>query len=63
MKLATALITAYFLLNAGIGDATAAVLRPAITVDTDVVRLGDLFADVGENHNTIVAAAPPQVGS
>jgi len=59
MKLTTGLITAYFVLSAGIGDATAAVLRPAITVDTDVVRLGDLFADVGEKQDAIVAAAPP----
>jgi flagella basal body P-ring formation protein FlgA len=58
MKLAANLVIALFLLGTGLHDVTAAVLRPAITVDTDVVLLGDLFADVGEKQNSIVAAAP-----
>ena len=59
MKLAANLVIALFFLGAGINDVTAAVLRPAITVDGDVVRLGDLFADAGKKQNSIVAAAPP----
>jgi len=59
MKLVANLIIALFFLGSGISDVTAAVLRPAITVDADVVRLGDLFADSGQNQNSIVAAAPP----
>ena len=58
MKLAANLVIALFFLGSGINDVTAAVLRPAITVDADVVRLGDLFADLGERQNSIVAASP-----
>jgi flagella basal body P-ring formation protein FlgA len=58
MKLTANLVIALFFLSAGINDVSAAVLRPAITVDADVVRLGDLFADVDEKRNSVVAAAP-----
>ena len=58
MKLAANIAIALFILGAGINDVTAAVLRSAITVDADVVRLGDLFADSGKNQNSVVAAAP-----
>ncbi len=58
MKLAANVVIALFFLGSGINDVTAAVLRPVITVDADVVRLGDLFADLGERQNSIVAASP-----
>lgn len=58
MKLAAHLAIALFFLGTGINDASAAVLRQAITVDTDVVRLGDLFADLGKKPNSVAAAAP-----
>lgn len=58
MKMVTNLVFALFFVGFGIGDVTAAVLRPAITVETDVVRLGDLFADTGKKQDSIVAAAP-----
>ncbi len=34
-------------------------LRPAATVDGDVIRLGDLFSDAGDRAGDIVAPAPP----
>lgn len=58
MKLAFNLVLALFFVGPTINDAAAAVLRPATTVDADVVLLGDLFADVGKKRDTIVAAAP-----
>jgi flagella basal body P-ring formation protein FlgA len=58
MKLAANLLIALFFVVSGADDAAAAVLRPSVTVDADVVRLGDLFADVGKKRNSIVAAAP-----
>lgn len=59
MKTVLIPVIALFVVRAGLADAKAAVLRPAITVESDVVRLGDLFADVGKNRDHIVAAAPP----
>lgn len=35
------------------------VLRPAVTVDGDVIRLGDLFAGAGAHATDVVAPAPP----
>lgn len=37
----------------------APVLRPAVTVDDSVIRLGDLFADAGAHASDVVAPAPP----
>jgi flagellar basal body P-ring formation protein FlgA len=37
----------------------APVLRPAVTVDANVIRLGDLFANAGPRAADIVAPAPP----
>ena len=37
----------------------AQALRPAVTVNANVVRLGDIFADAGERANDPVVAAPP----
>ena len=58
MKLGTNLVVALFLIATGVSDVTAAVLRQAITVDADVVRLGDLFVDSGDKRHSIVASAP-----
>lgn len=58
MKSAFNLVIALFFLGSGVNDASAAVLRPAGTVNADVVRLGDLFVDAGEKQNSVVAAAP-----
>ncbi len=35
------------------------MLRPAVTVDSAVIRLGDLFSDAGAHAADIVAPAPP----
>lgn len=59
MKSVISIVTALFMVvGTTTEDANAAVLRPATTVNTDVVRLGDLFADAGEKRNDVVAAAP-----
>ena len=36
----------------------AAVLRNSVTVDSDMVRLGDLFDDAGDKADVAIAAAP-----
>ena len=58
MKFAIHIVFALFLAGTGISGADAAVLRHTVTVDAEIVRLGDLFADVGEKRDRIVAAAP-----
>jgi flagella basal body P-ring formation protein FlgA len=58
MKFTAQIVTALFFLATGFGGATAAVLKSSITVETDVVRLGDLFVDSGAKKMAIVAAAP-----
>ena len=35
------------------------MLRPAVTVDSAVIHLGDLFTDAGAHAADIVAPAPP----
>jgi len=58
MKLGTNLAVALFLIATGLNDVTAAVLRQAITVNADVVRLEDLFADSSDKRHSVVASAP-----
>lgn len=58
MKSIACIVTALFMVVNANEDAAAAVLRQAVTVNADVVRLGDLFADAGEKRNAVVAAAP-----
>jgi flagella basal body P-ring formation protein FlgA len=58
MKSIVCIVTALFMVGTTIEDTSAAVLRPAITVNADVVRLGDLFADAGKKQDTVVATAP-----
>jgi flagellar basal body P-ring formation protein FlgA len=35
------------------------ILRPAVTVDAAVIRLGDLFSDAGAHAGDVLAPAPP----
>lgn len=58
MKSIVTLTIALFVTGSVLADTQAAVLRPNVTVEADVVRLGDLFADVGERRDVVVAAAP-----
>jgi len=65
MKTGTMLrhLTALVLL-AGLALASASALaqptlRPAVSVDADVIRLGDLFSDAGPHATDVVAPAPP----
>ena len=62
MKSFAAIAIAFFFVTTGGDKADAAALRPALTVDADVVRLGDLFVDAGKKANAIVAAAPAPGG-
>jgi flagellar basal body P-ring formation protein FlgA len=39
--------------------ALAQALKPAVTIDANVVRLGDIFADAGDRASDPVVAAPP----
>ena len=40
------------------GDAAAALLRPDVVVEGDVVKLGDLFDGVGDKADAVVARSP-----
>lgn len=42
-----------------VAPAVAATLRPTATVESNVIRLGDLFADAGPHAADVVAPAPP----
>ena len=47
------------LLTLPLAAGAAPLLKPAVTVRDPVIRLGDLFDDVGERAPVAVAAAPP----
>jgi len=49
----------FLLLTLPLAAAAAPLLKPAVTVRDPVIRLGDLFDDVGERAQVAVAAAPP----
>lgn len=53
-----AVTLAAFLAICGSSAPKAAFLRGDVTVDGDVIRLADLFADAGERGDRVVAAAP-----
>jgi flagella basal body P-ring formation protein FlgA len=53
-----ALATAALLLVA-LPATAAPALRPAVTVDATVIRLGDLFTEAGAHAGDVVAPAPP----
>ncbi len=46
-------------LLSGAGAQAAPVLRSSVTVDDDLIRLGDIFDDAGNKADTVVATAPP----
>lgn len=58
MKSIVSLAIALFVTGSVFAETHAAVLRPNVIVESEVVRLGDLFADVGERSDSVVAAAP-----
>lgn len=58
MKTLLTFSIAAFLVVSGAKAPQAAFLRGDVTVESDVVRLGDLFADVGPHGTRVVAAAP-----
>jgi flagellar basal body P-ring formation protein FlgA len=58
MKSAAVLLFAVLMVSTSPGAADAAVLRGHATVDSDMVRLGDLFANTGAKAENIVAPAP-----
>jgi flagella basal body P-ring formation protein FlgA len=58
MKAIVTLFFAVLMVSSSLGPARAIALRPAVTIDSEVVRLGDLFMDAGSRADRIVAAAP-----
>ncbi|MGH3262259.1 MAG: hypothetical protein ACRDNS_09710, partial [Trebonia sp.] len=58
MKPAVTLILAVLLVSSGLGPAGAVALRPSVTLDSEVVRLGDIFMDAGSKADRVIAAAP-----
>ena len=49
---------AAFMALSGSGTPQAAFLRDNVTVENDVIRLADLFTDVGKGRDLVVARAP-----
>jgi len=49
---------AFFIVGAAIDASTAATLRNAVSVERDIIRLGDLFIDAGKHSKTVVANSP-----
>jgi flagella basal body P-ring formation protein FlgA len=58
MKTVVSLIIALFVAAAASVDADAAILRQSVTVQGDVIRIGDLFVDAGKDSDAVVAEAP-----
>lgn len=58
MKATATFLFAVLMVSTSIGAAGAAVLRGHTTVDSDMVRLADLFANAGAKGPTVVAPAP-----
>jgi len=58
MKSVVALFFAILMVSSSLGQSRAATLRPSVTVDSEVVHLGDIFMDAGKNAGNVVAAAP-----
>lgn len=58
MKATATLIFALIMVASSFTSPQAAALRNNVTVVSEVVRLGDLFADAGDQADTVVAAAP-----
>ncbi len=58
MKATATLIFALILVTSSLGSPHAAALRSNVTVESEFVRLGDLFAGAVANTDVIVAGAP-----
>ena len=61
MKCLTSLAIPLFVTSSVLADARAAVLRPNVTVNADVVRLSDLFDDVVVSAEVGLAKPDPEV--
>ncbi|HXY99730.1 MAG TPA: flagellar basal body P-ring formation chaperone FlgA [Stellaceae bacterium] len=59
MRFLAALVLAGTAVLAALPAAADPTLRPAVTVDAAVIRLGDLFADAGAHAGDVLAPAPP----
>lgn len=57
-SISLALMLAAAALTAAAATADAAALRPQVTVDDSVIRLGDIFEDVGTSADIAIAHAP-----
>ncbi len=58
MKATATVIFALFLVTSSLGSPQAAALRSNVTVESEFVRLGDIFAAAGAKGDIIVAGAP-----
>ncbi len=58
MKSTATLIFALILVTSSFGSPQAAALRSNVTVESEFVRLGDVFAEAGKNADAIIAGAP-----
>jgi flagella basal body P-ring formation protein FlgA len=58
MKSVVTLLFAVLIVASSLGPARALALRPSVTIDSEVVRLGDIFMDAGKKADRVVAAAP-----
>jgi flagella basal body P-ring formation protein FlgA len=59
MKAVIPYVFAVLMISSGMAGAEAAVLRAHVSVNAEVVRLGDLFADAGAEAGRAVAPSPP----
>lgn len=58
MKVLLSVSIAAFMVISGMESPQAAFLRGEVTVENDVIRLADLFAEAGERGDRVVASAP-----
>lgn len=58
MKSLVPLLFAVLMVSSSLGTSRAATLRPTVTVDSEVVRLGDIFFGAGKGADLAIAAAP-----
>jgi flagella basal body P-ring formation protein FlgA len=58
MKSLVTLLFAVLMVASSLGPSRAATLRPTVTVDSEVVKLGDIFIGAGKGADVAIAAAP-----
>lgn len=58
MKATATVIFALFLVMSSLGSPRAAALRSNVSVESEFIRLGDIFAAAGAREDVIVAGAP-----